>query len=187
MPVTTTEPKFNCSSCGKEYRWKPELAGKKAKCKCGSVIAVPLKQPAAPRPAPKPAEQDADLDGLYALAQEKKKATVRSADVADSGAGGYRCTSCAATAAGAVSVPIVSSTCALGSSPCRAVGGGGAVIAECEYLNAKPPARRAGVLPTAAVAAALPHAERASPNMITRAASSAASTCDRPDRARLLF
>jgi hypothetical protein len=55
MPVSSVEPKFNCSSCGKEYRWKPELAGKKAKCKCGNVIPVPTKAPAAARPAPKPA------------------------------------------------------------------------------------------------------------------------------------
>src|SRR4051812_19404291 len=102
MPVTTTEPKFNCSTCGKEYRWKPELAGKKAKCKCGSVIAIPTKAPgaaaakAASRPAPKPAEQEADLDGLYALAQEEKKATVRTAQVDDS-AGGYRCPSCSSS------------------------------------------------------------------------------------------
>src|SRR5688572_25039311 len=96
MPVTTSEPKFNCGACGKEYRWKPELAGKKAKCKCGSVIAVPAKQPVAAqaaRPAPKPVEQDVDFDGLYALAQEEKKATVRS----DDSAGGYRCPSCSAS------------------------------------------------------------------------------------------
>ena len=37
-----------CTSCGKEFRWKPELAGKKAKCKCGSVISVPAKPPAPP-------------------------------------------------------------------------------------------------------------------------------------------
>ena len=95
MPATTTDPKFNCSTCGKEYRWKPELAGKKAKCKCGNVIAVPSKSPAAAapaRPAPKP-DAEVDFDGLYALAQEEKKAT--RAAPADQSAG-YRCPSCSA-------------------------------------------------------------------------------------------
>ena len=36
MPET-----FSCPSCQKEYRWKPELAGKRAKCKCGSTIEIP--------------------------------------------------------------------------------------------------------------------------------------------------
>src|SRR6185436_867257 len=38
---------FACESCGKQYPWKPELAGKKAKCKCGSVISIPAQAPAA--------------------------------------------------------------------------------------------------------------------------------------------
>jgi len=32
---------FSCDSCGKQYPWKPELAGKKAKCKCGAVLSIP--------------------------------------------------------------------------------------------------------------------------------------------------
>jgi hypothetical protein len=99
MPVTTTEPKFHCSACGKEYRWKPELAAKKAKCKCGNVITVPSSPPApaAARPAPRPAVQDDDLDGLYALAQEEKKAAARPAALTGvEAAGGYRCPSCSA-------------------------------------------------------------------------------------------
>src|SRR5947199_8749342 len=32
---------FSCDSCGKQYAWKPELAGKKAKCKCGAVLSIP--------------------------------------------------------------------------------------------------------------------------------------------------
>jgi hypothetical protein len=34
--------KFQCPSCQKEYRWKPELAGKRAKCKCGTAIEIPV-------------------------------------------------------------------------------------------------------------------------------------------------
>jgi len=34
-------PTFSCSGCGKSFKWKLELAGKKIKCKCGSVTTVP--------------------------------------------------------------------------------------------------------------------------------------------------
>jgi 23S rRNA pseudoU1915 N3-methylase RlmH len=33
--------KFGCDGCGKLYALKPELSGKRVKCKCGSVITVP--------------------------------------------------------------------------------------------------------------------------------------------------
>ena len=36
---------FGCESCGKSYRWKPELAGRKAKCKCGAVTVCPQDEP----------------------------------------------------------------------------------------------------------------------------------------------
>src|SRR5688500_6773473 len=45
-------PKFACAACGREFRWKPELAGKKAKCKCGAVVAVPAQEPLALEPPP---------------------------------------------------------------------------------------------------------------------------------------
>jgi hypothetical protein len=48
--------RFSCAACGKSFAWKPELAGKKAKCKCGKIIQVP-------KGAPKEAEDD-----LYDLA-----------------------------------------------------------------------------------------------------------------------
>jgi hypothetical protein len=160
MPVTTTEPKFNCSTCGKEYRWKPELAGKKAKCKCGSVIAVPTKAPAAAspagakpaaRPAPRPAEQEADLDGLYALAQEEKKATVRTAQV-DEGAAGYRCPSCSSgMPPGALVCPSCNLDIRTGMRVAGAGGGrGGAAVmaAAGAYVTATSSGRGgAGVLP----------------------------------------
>jgi hypothetical protein len=40
-------PKFKCAACGREFRWKPELAGKKAKCKCGAAVSVPQTAPGA--------------------------------------------------------------------------------------------------------------------------------------------
>src|SRR5258705_11678 len=41
---------FSCDSCGKQSPWKRELAGKKARCKCGAVLSVPA-QPQAARAA----------------------------------------------------------------------------------------------------------------------------------------
>lgn len=43
--------KFFCQSCGKAYTWKPELAGKRAQCKCGQMMIVPP-QLDAPKPQP---------------------------------------------------------------------------------------------------------------------------------------
>jgi hypothetical protein len=37
-----------CGDCNKSYRVKDELAGKTAKCGCGSKIAIPLPTPATP-------------------------------------------------------------------------------------------------------------------------------------------
>ncbi|MEM9251043.1 MAG: hypothetical protein AAGB29_01720 [Planctomycetota bacterium] len=38
---------FTCETCGRRFAWKPEMAGKKAKCKCGVAIVVPETDPAA--------------------------------------------------------------------------------------------------------------------------------------------
>ena len=175
MPVTTTEPKFNCSACGKEYRWKPELAGKKAKCKCGGVIAVPATAPAAakplaskpsaPRPAAKPAEQEVDFDGLYALAQEEKKATARSAHAADESASGYRCPACSANIPpGTTLCPSCHTDMRTGVRIGLPAGGAGVLAAAGAYAAATPTAR-AGVLPyggggRGAAAAAASRADR---------------------------
>jgi hypothetical protein len=50
---------FACEACGKRFPWKAELAGKKARCKCGAVLHVPAGAPRAGE----------DLDDLYALAE----------------------------------------------------------------------------------------------------------------------
>jgi hypothetical protein len=87
------EAGFSCTACGRQYRWKPELAGKSVKCKCGSPVKVPremgasapLAEPQAaarsapPRPAAKKqaapvasaAPSDDGLDALYALAEQE--------------------------------------------------------------------------------------------------------------------
>jgi len=37
---------FECPSCGKRFRWKPDYAGRRVKCKCEQVIQVPAHDPA---------------------------------------------------------------------------------------------------------------------------------------------
>ena len=49
---------FRCDACGKNYRWKPELAGRKARCKCGAVMFCP------------PAEPGKEEDDLFELAPD---------------------------------------------------------------------------------------------------------------------
>ncbi|MGH7178233.1 MAG: hypothetical protein ACREJC_12705 [Tepidisphaeraceae bacterium] len=36
---------FECERCGKRYRWKAELAGRKVKCPCGQVMIAPQAAP----------------------------------------------------------------------------------------------------------------------------------------------
>jgi hypothetical protein len=45
--ATTGVGKFSCDDCGKSYSWKPELAGRRVKCKCGQPLSVPKADPAA--------------------------------------------------------------------------------------------------------------------------------------------
>lgn len=55
--------KFGCDSCGRTYSWKQEIAGKRVKCKCGSVMTVP-RELAPPEP---------QLDDLYDLAPSEEE------------------------------------------------------------------------------------------------------------------
>lgn len=48
--MQSAEPKFSCPACGKRYRWKPEMAGRSAKCACGGKLVVPAQQPATENP-----------------------------------------------------------------------------------------------------------------------------------------
>ena len=36
-----SQPSVKCDQCGKAYRWRADLAGKQARCKCGAVVAFP--------------------------------------------------------------------------------------------------------------------------------------------------
>jgi hypothetical protein len=37
--------KFKCPACAREYIWKPELAGRRGKCRCGAAVIVPTEDP----------------------------------------------------------------------------------------------------------------------------------------------
>ncbi|HEX4056147.1 MAG TPA: hypothetical protein VHX86_17945 [Tepidisphaeraceae bacterium] len=50
---------FQCSACGRQFRWKPELAGRDVRCPCGQVLRCP--------DAPAPQED------MYDLAPEAAK------------------------------------------------------------------------------------------------------------------
>ncbi|MGH7178236.1 MAG: hypothetical protein ACREJC_12720 [Tepidisphaeraceae bacterium] len=41
----TTMGRFACRECGRSYRWKPELAARKVKCKCGHIMVAPAQPP----------------------------------------------------------------------------------------------------------------------------------------------
>jgi hypothetical protein len=38
---SVADGKFPCGSCGKRFTWKPQIAGKSAKCSCGQTFTVP--------------------------------------------------------------------------------------------------------------------------------------------------
>jgi hypothetical protein len=75
MPTETLQ--FACDSCARKFVWKPELAGKRARCKCGKVLEVPRElSPPEPEPEPetepmseRPAEEEGSAgDGFYDFA-----------------------------------------------------------------------------------------------------------------------
>jgi hypothetical protein len=62
--------RFSCEGCVKTYVWKPELAGRRVKCKCGHVMTV---MQAPPEPEP-----ELDEDALYDLADAETEAAKKS-------------------------------------------------------------------------------------------------------------
>src|SRR5207248_117101 len=72
--------KIVCEGCNKTYAWKPELAGKKVKCKCGTVIHVP--QAAAPKEEP---EDLYDLAPSEEAVKPKKRLPIAPAAAAATG------------------------------------------------------------------------------------------------------
>lgn len=88
----TASLRFSCESCAKSYAYKPELANRKVKCKCGAVMVVPdLSAPsveedtydiaddpkpaavAVPKPVPRAASQQVTQPTGRAVAQPVPK------------------------------------------------------------------------------------------------------------------
>ena len=65
---------FSCDQCGKEYKWRPEFAGRKVKCKCRFVMTAPAKAGGGA-----PVARSAAVAGKVA-APAKKKVAVPSDD-----------------------------------------------------------------------------------------------------------
>ena len=61
---------FKCPQCGKVFRVADEMAGKKARCNCGTVIGVPrpaaAQAPTAPSPSASSPDDDPSVDDLLA-------------------------------------------------------------------------------------------------------------------------
>jgi len=53
VPSSPSAPSITCPSCKRQYRWKPELAGRHVKCGCGGRVEFPKAQ-AAPQAATDP-------------------------------------------------------------------------------------------------------------------------------------
>jgi hypothetical protein len=60
--MATDHAHIECPACGRSYRLKPEMAGRRFKCKCGGVIAAPAPPPPASAPA-----HEMDYDALAGL------------------------------------------------------------------------------------------------------------------------
>jgi hypothetical protein len=72
---------FSCAACGKQYRWKPEIAGKKVKCKCGNPLSVPATPPTPGRPAARQAVVQPGLAAAARSAEVRPRATATAARV----------------------------------------------------------------------------------------------------------
>lgn len=96
--MAADDPQFICTACGKEYRWKPELAGRKAKCGCGASIVVPAERPSAGLAAKAAAPALAPTSARAAIAAEPNAAP---ADLKPAAAesSGAKCPACAAALA----------------------------------------------------------------------------------------
>jgi len=65
-----TPRKIVCTACGRTARYRPELAGKQVRCKCGHIISVPktLEEPLGHAPV----SSEAAPDDLYDIREEPK-------------------------------------------------------------------------------------------------------------------
>ncbi len=76
---------FECEACGRSFAWKPKLAGRVARCRCGQKVRVPERDPAE-------AAGDPGGSGTIPLAEPEPGATPGRA--AADGASAARCVKC---------------------------------------------------------------------------------------------
>lgn len=57
----TAALRFLCDACGKSFKWKTALAGKKAKCPCGVELVVPKDPPGGVAPEPEEEQEVYDF------------------------------------------------------------------------------------------------------------------------------
>ncbi|HEY1922689.1 MAG TPA: hypothetical protein VGG44_07970 [Tepidisphaeraceae bacterium] len=90
--MSTIPPrKIVCTACGRTGPFRPEMAGKRVRCKCGNLISVPkvaekpieakaddLSEPLRPEPLP----EESDSEGLYDIREEAKPTRPQRATVA---------------------------------------------------------------------------------------------------------
>ena len=43
--MSQSKNRFSCPACSRTFPWKPESAGRQAKCKCGHILTVPAEAP----------------------------------------------------------------------------------------------------------------------------------------------
>jgi hypothetical protein len=68
----TSTPKFSCPTCRREFVWRPQIAGKNAKCKCGETVHVPEDAPPLEAPEPLDVPEPLDEDGAeYGVAADE--------------------------------------------------------------------------------------------------------------------
>jgi DNA-directed RNA polymerase subunit RPC12/RpoP len=58
---------FACAACGKRFKWKPDLAGKRVKCPCGAGVEVPRRDVEEEAPAASGLDGFDDLFGAHAV------------------------------------------------------------------------------------------------------------------------
>lgn len=87
---------FHCPSCHNQYRWKPQLAGRKVKCRCEATFEVPTEADAPIDPEPTPAPvANAPADNAYELnLDENSPASAAAAGSEADRAARARCPSC---------------------------------------------------------------------------------------------
>ncbi|MHC4404286.1 MAG: hypothetical protein ACYTG0_31920 [Planctomycetota bacterium] len=84
---------FQCPNCGKRFKVRDDLAGKRAKCTCGNVMTIPKAAPSAAAPPPTPpvaklAPQPTESFGSF-LDDELKEPAPQTGPTSDSSAWEY--------------------------------------------------------------------------------------------------